>query len=158
MGWQGATMVSKIIWLLHVFGYGGYAENYEMYLDRYHVATPGADPFDPNTTWVSGYWPALVDAPGPGTWRPGTYDTPTDFTQINGTYFRMKSLEIGYTIPGSILNKVGINSTRIFIGGTNLITLVTKKMKYYDPESAAAMHGSTMPNMRTINFGLNLNF
>ncbi len=158
MVWQGATMVSKIIWLLHVFGYGGYTENYEMYLDRYHVANPGADPFDPNTEWVSGYWPALVDAPGPGTWRPGTYDTPTDFTQINGTYFRMKSIEIGYTIPNSLLSKVGINSTRVFVGGTNLLTLVSKKMKYYDPESAAAMHSSTMPNMRTINFGVNLNF
>ena len=158
MVWQGATMSSKIIWLLHVFGYGGYSENYEMYLDRYHVAEAGANPFDPNTEWVSGYWPALVDASGPGVWRPGTYDTPTDFTQINATYFRMKSIELGYTLPSEILKKVGFSSARVYIGGTNLLTLVTKKMKYYDPESAAAMHGSTMPNMRTMNFGMSLNF
>nr|WP_319999506.1 SusC/RagA family TonB-linked outer membrane protein [uncultured Draconibacterium sp.] len=158
MVWQGATMSSKIIWLLHVFGYGGYSENYEMYLDRYHVAEAGANPFDPNTEWVGGYWPALVDASGPGVWRPGTYDTPTDFTQINATYFRMKSIELGYTLPSEILSKVGFSSARVYIGGTNLLTLVTKKMKYYDPESAAAMHGSTMPNMRTMNFGMNLNF
>ncbi len=157
MVWQGATNVSKIIWLLHVFGYGGYNDNWDMYLDRYHVATPGADPFDPNTEWESGYWPALVDAEGPGKWRGGMYDAPTDFTQINGRYFRMKSAEIGYKIPQSILNKVRIQSARIFIGGTNLLTIVSKKMKYYDPESAAAMHGSAMPNMRTINFGINLN-
>lgn len=156
--WQGATMSSKIIWLLHVFGYGGYSENYEMYLDRYHVSEPGADPFNPNTEWESGYWPALVDAPGPGVWRPGTYDTPTDFTQINASYFRMKSLEIGYTLPASLINKVGLGSARVFVGGTNLLTLVSEKMKYYDPESAAAMHSSNMPNMRTINFGINLNF
>ena len=87
--WQGATFVSKIIWLLHIFGYGGYADNYEMYLDRWHVADSGDDPYDPNTEWVSGYWPVLVDANGPGVLRAGVYDFPTDFTQINGTYFRV---------------------------------------------------------------------
>lgn len=156
--WQGATFVSKIIWLLHIFGYGGYTNTYEMYLDRWHVANPGDDPFDPSTEWESGYWPALVDAAGPGVWRPGTYDTPTDFTQINGTYFRMKSLELGYTIPKNTLSTLGIKSARVFIGGTNLLTICTEKMKYYDPESAAAMHSSTMPIMRTVNFGMNLNF
>lgn len=158
MVWQGARMSSKVIWLLHVFGYGGYSENYEMYLDRYHVAEAGADPFDPNTEWIGGYWPALVDASGPGVWRPGTYDTPTDFTQINASYFRMKSIELGYTLSSETLKKIGFGSARVYIGGTNLLTLVTKKMKYYDPESAAAMHGSTMPNMRTMNFGMSLNF
>jgi TonB-linked SusC/RagA family outer membrane protein len=156
--WQGAAFVSKIIWLLHVFGYGGYADNYEMYLDRYHLANPGGDPYDPNGEWVSGYWPALVDANGPGVLRPGTYDFPTDFTQIDATYFRMKSLEIGYTFPLKALSFLGLNSARVYAGGTNLLTICTKKMKYYDPESAAAMHSSTMPNMRTVNFGVNLNF
>ncbi len=33
--------VSKIIWLLQFFGYGGYANNYDMYLDRWHVTNPG---------------------------------------------------------------------------------------------------------------------
>jgi hypothetical protein len=129
-----------------------------MYLDRWHVANEGDDPFNPNTEWVSGYWPTLVDANGPGVLRPGVYDFPTDFTQINGTYFRMKSLELGYTFPLEALKVLGLKSARVYIGGTNLITFGTKKMKYYDPESAAAMHSSTMPNMRTANFGLNLNF
>jgi hypothetical protein len=156
--WQGASMVSKIIWLLHIFGYGGYTDTYDMYLDRWHVANAGDDPFNPNTEWISGYWPALVDAAGPGVWRGGTYDAPTDFTQIDGTYFRMKSLEIGYTLPKNALHTIGIESARVFVGGTNLITFCTKKMKYYDPESAAAMHSSTMPIMRTLNFGMNINF
>ena len=158
MVWQGATNVSKIIWLLHVFGYGGYTDLYEMYLDRYHVATPGADPYDPNTVWTEGYWPALVDANGPGVLRQGVYDFPTDFTQIDGTYFRLKSVEIGYTFPRNLLGRVGIQSVRVFAGGTNLWTICTKKMKYYDPEASAGMHGSVMPIMRTINLGVNLNF
>ncbi len=158
MVWQGATMVSKIIWLLHTFGYGGYNDIFEMYTDRYHVATEGADPYDPATEWVAGYWPALMDASDANNWRPGMYDAPSDFTQINATYFRLKSFEIGYTLPKTILRKAGIRSTRFFVGGANWLTLCTKKMKYYDPEAAAAMQSNTMPIMRTVNFGINLNF
>ena len=158
MVWQGATMTSKIIWLLHVFGYGGYNDIYEMYLDRYHVAQQGADPFDPNTEWVSGYWPALVQSVDANTWRPGQYDAPSDFTQMDASYFRLKSFEIGYSIPKQILSKAGIRSARVFVGGTNWLTICTKKMKYYDPEAAAAMQSNTMPIMRTVNFGVNINF
>lgn len=158
MVWQGAVCVSKIIWLLHVFGYGGYNDIYEMYTDRYHVAQFGADPFDPNTEWVSGLWPALVKSSDGNSWRPGQYDAPSDFTQMDAKYFRLKSFEFGYTLPKSILSKVGIRSTRVFVGGTNWLTITTKKMKYYDPEAAAAMQSNTMPIMRTINAGINLSF
>lgn len=155
--WQGATMCSKIIWLLHTFGYGGYNNIYKMYQDRYHVAEYGADPYDPTTEWVSGYWPALEDASDANNWRPGMYDAPSDFTQINATYFRLKSFEIGYTLPANLLRKVGVKKARIFIGGTNWLTFCSKKMKYYDPESAAAMQSNTMPVMRTVNFGVSVN-
>ena len=158
MVWQGATMTSKIIWLLHTFGYGGYNNIYEMYLDRYHVATPGADPFDPATEWVEGYWPALMDSSDANNWRPGMYDAPSDFTQIDATYFRLKSFELGYTLPKNWTSKLGIRSARVFVGGTNWLTLTSKKIKYYDPESAAAMQSNTMPVMRTVTCGVNINF
>lgn len=158
MVWQGATMTSKIIWLLHTFGYGGYNNIFEMYLDRYHVKEEGADPYDPATEWVAGYWPALMDASDANNWRPGMYDAPTDFTQINASYFRLKSFELGYTVPRKVLSKVGLRSARVFVGGTNWLTITSRKMKYYDPESAAAMQSNTMPVMRTLNFGVNLNF
>lgn len=158
MVWQGATMTSKIIWLLHTFGVGGYNNIYESYLDRYHVAQQGADPYDPTTEWVAGYWPALEWSVDANSWRPGMYDAPTDFTQIDATYFRLKSFELGYTLPKTILSKIGLRSTRLFVGGTNWFTITTRKMKYYDPESAAAMQSNTMPVMRTLTMGINLNF
>lgn len=158
MVWQGAAMTSKIIWLLHTFGYGGYNNIYDMYLDRYHVANQGDDPFDPNTEWVEGYWPALMDSSDANNWRPGMYDAPSDFTQIDATYFRLKSFELGYTLPKSWTQKIKIRSARVFVGGTNWLTLTSKKIKYYDPESAAAMQSNTMPVMRTVTCGVNINF
>ncbi|MBO4917044.1 MAG: SusC/RagA family TonB-linked outer membrane protein [Bacteroidales bacterium] len=158
MVWQGATMTSKIIWLLHTFGYGGYNNIYDMYLDRYHVAVQGADPYDPTTEWVAGYWPALMKSSDANNWRPGMYDAPSDFTQLDATYFRLKSFELGYTLPRSIISKIGMRSMRVYVGGTNWLTLTNKKIAAYDPESAAAMQSNTMPVMRTVTCGVNVNF
>ena len=158
MVWQGATMTSKIIWLLHTFGYGGYNNIYDMYLDRYHVAVQGADPYDPTTEWVAGYWPALMKSSDANNWRPGMYDAPSDFTQLDATYFRLKSFELGYSLPRSIISKIGMRSMRVYVGGTNWLTLTNKKIAAYDPESAAAMQSNTMPVMRTVTMGVNVNF
>ena len=158
MVWQGATMTSKIIWLLHTFGYGGYNNIYDMYLDRYHVAVQGADPYDPTTEWVAGYWPALMKSSDANNWRPGMYDAPSDFTQLDATYFRLKSFELGYSLPRSIISKIGMRSMRVYVGGTNWLTLTNKKIAAYDPESAAAMQSNTMPVMRTVTCGVNVNF
>ena len=158
MVWQGAAMTSKIIWLLHTFGYGGYNDIYEMYKDRYHVANQGDDPYNPATQWISGYWPALMDSSDANNWRPGMYDAPSEFTQIDASYFRLKSFELGYTLPKKILSKIGIRNVRLFAGGTNWFTITNKKIKYYDPESAAAMQSNTMPVMRTVTMGVNVNF
>ena len=158
MVWQGATMTSKIIWLLHTFGYGGYNNIYDMYLDRYHVAVQGADPYDPTTEWVAGYWPALMKSSDANNWRPGMYDAPSDFTQLDATYFRLKSFELGYTLPRALISKIGMRSMRVYVGGTNWLTLTNKKIAAYDPESAAAMQSNTMPVMRTVTMGVNVNF
>ena len=158
MVWQGATMTSKIIWLLHTFGYGGYNNIYDMYLDRYHVAVQGADPYDPTTEWVAGYWPALMKSSDANNWRPGMYDAPSDFTQLDATYFRLKSFELGYTLPKKLISYVGMRSMRVYVGGTNWLTLTNKKIAAYDPESAAAMQSNTMPVMRTVTMGVNVNF
>ena len=158
MVWQGATMTSKIIWLLHTFGYGGYNNIYDMYLDRYHVAVQGADPYDPTTEWIPGYWPALMKSSDANNWRPGMYDAPSDFTQLDATYFRLKSFELGYTLPRTLISKIGMRSMRVYVGGTNWLTLTNKKIAAYDPESAAAMQSNTMPVMRTVTMGVNVNF
>ena len=41
----------------------------------------------------------------------------------DGSFLRLKSLQIGYNIPQNVLEKVGISSMRVYVMGTNLITL-----------------------------------
>jgi TonB-dependent starch-binding outer membrane protein SusC len=49
-----------------------------------------------------------------------------------GSYFRSKQMQLGYTLPGNLLSKYGIDRLRIYVQGTNLFTIT--KYKGLDPE------------------------
>lgn len=64
----------------------------------------------------------------------------------DGSYLRLKNLTIGYKVPKNLLKKYGIGSLRIYVTGTNLLTIT--KYKGYDPEGNNAPRiasGDTTP-------------
>lgn len=68
-----------------------------------------------------------------------------------GDYFRMKTLQIGYSLPQSFLDRVkGISRARIYVNGQNLFTLT--KYTGYNPEVSGAF-GSAAWNLRGIDLG-----
>jgi len=69
----------------------------------------------------------------------------------NGDFLRLRTLEIGYNIPKSIISKVLLSSANIYLRGTNVFTL--DHIKYFDPE---VMEG--YPVMKSYNIGVNLKF
>ena len=144
-------------------GYSSYGYLYYLpseYTDSYHVATYGADPWDPETQWVSGYWPALVRLESAGASHNATYTSAQPYNYINAAYLRLKSLEIGYRFSPMTLQKAGIKSARVFFNGGNLLTICNPLLKYIDPESSDTswVAGGVYPITRTYNFGFNLNF
>ncbi len=56
----------------------------------------------------------------------------SDFYVEDGSYLRLKNMQIGYTIPGSLTGKAGIEKFRIYLGVKNLITIT--KYTGFDPE------------------------
>ena len=70
-------------------------------------------------------------------------------------YIRLKNLEIGYSLPASLTQKVGINNARIYVNGLNLLTV--DKLKVYDPESDNST-GQYYPQARVINTGISVTF
>lgn len=46
----------------------------------------------------------------------------------NGAYLRLKTLDIGYTLPASLVRKAHMNTVRIFFTGTNLLTFSKFKL------------------------------
>ncbi|TCC97170.1 SusC/RagA family TonB-linked outer membrane protein [Pedobacter hiemivivus] len=71
----------------------------------------------------------------------------------NGAYMRMKSLELGYTLPKEWLSKLSIGNARLFVSGTNLFTLSHLK-DFADPESGLF----ATPLMKLYNVGVNVKF
>ena len=135
-------------------------------MDRWHTADPNADPFDPKTEWVSGFWPALLpaasayDGRNSGTYNALTYGSNQPYTFVNGTFLRLKSIELGYTFTPAFLQKIHVRSLRVYANGTNLLTFCNKLLKPYDPErnqgSYLGIAGN--PLMKNFSAGINLNF
>lgn len=70
----------------------------------------------------------------------------------SGDYLRLKNVEIGYTLPGGLLQKAKLQTLRIFVNGLNLLTAT--KEKGIDPE----VYSGGYPNQRLYNFGINIKF
>lgn len=79
------------------------------------------------------------------------------FWYKNGNYLRLKSAQIGYTIPHDLIKKAGINNLRVFVEGFNLFTWSGLKKYNIDPEAPAVNNGY-YPQQRKISFGLNISF
>ncbi len=78
----------------------------------------------------------------------------SDFWMVDGSYIRLKNVELGYTLPKQLTQKAKINSLRVFVSGTNLLTF--SKFKLWDPDLQTG--ASNYPNNKTFNIGLNLAF
>ncbi len=50
----------------------------------------------------------------------------------DGTYLRLKSIQLGYTLPKNLVAKAGVESCRVYLGGNNVFTITD--YKGYDPE------------------------
>ncbi len=77
----------------------------------------------------------------------------------NGAYLRLKSLQLGYTLPASLTRQVFINNFRVFVVGENLFTL-THLTSVFDPEATMGRYGSgkVYPLQMNLSAGINVTF
>lgn len=124
------------------------------FLDSWHTADPNANIFDPSTQWVPGFYPAMGSPKAVGT-----------KAIQDASYLRIKTLELGYTIPATALKKIGVKKLRVYVNSYNLATFTG--LKNYDPEHqgpkpgedfGVALGGYTYPMNRTFNLGANISF
>lgn len=135
--------------LMSPFIQQGLGNGIEVWTDRWHRE----DPEDPGSAWIPGYMPALRPA---GYSANGTNNT---FTMHKARYIRLKSIELGYSLPKQWLGKAGIENVRIYVNSLNLLTFTGREgmMKYMDPENKDSML-RYYPLMKTFNLGVNLTF
>lgn len=80
----------------------------------------------------------------------------SDWYIRSASYFRFKNINLGYSLPAKVLDKVKISALRVFVSGQNLFT-ITKAWNGFDPEINNA-NGEFYPVMRTYTAGLNVTF
>jgi len=139
---QGATRVNYYFtfWGANAFDTGGNIQQWQMD-ERWTSENNNADARYPrltpsplsNNTMASSYW--LRD----------------------GTYLRLKTLQLGYSIPVNLLQKVKLEGLRIFVSGQNLFTRVKDDLMTFDPE-AYQDRGAFYPQAKIYSVGLKLTF
>ncbi|MDO6517000.1 SusC/RagA family TonB-linked outer membrane protein [Zobellia uliginosa] len=98
---------------------------------------------------------------------PGFNRRPSDFYLENGAYFRLKNMQIGYTVPSEISERMMMTKLRIYGSATNLFTL-TDYTGYY-PEVgrntrssrrifSSGVDESAYPTARTVQLGVQISF
>lgn len=85
----------------------------------------------------------------------GTSQKPNDFFIMDRSFLRLKNIELGYSFPPNWLKKIGINSTRIYVNGNNLLTWKSLKTDVIDPEQSA---DNNYPITKIVNVGINVVF
>lgn len=121
------------------------------FYDRWHKA----DPYDPNSEWIPGKWPATrfnADV--------GAMYHESSVWRKDASYLRLKSVELGYTLNAKALRTIGIQKMRFYANGFNLVTFADEFVKPFDPERLEGLFnaGFNYPLTKNFNFGINVNF
>lgn len=80
----------------------------------------------------------------------------SDYWMLNGSYLRVKNMQLGYTIPRGVLEKLSINALRINLSGQNLFT-IDKFLDGFDVETPTG-GVARYPIVKVYSLGLNINF
>jgi hypothetical protein len=103
--------------------------------------------------WSDHWTPDNTNAAYPSPYYTSTYDVATDFWWRSSFTFRVTTFNLSYSLPRDLTRKAGLNNVRLFLNGTNPINFFNP-YNYKDN-----INGSydVFPQLRTFNFGLNVN-
>ena len=87
------------------------------------------------------------------------FSSPSNFYLTSGAYFRIKTLQIGYTLPKTTVEKIGLQQLRVYVSSNNLATYT--KYNGFDPEIGGYSYGidrGIYPQARSFMAGLTVTF
>ncbi len=149
-----------------VWNYGNDLYNYTKYWTDMRVFVGGVS----TRVLYEGWTPSNTNATLPQLGS-GASDGYTTFIRANsndyyvedGSYFRGKTIQIGYTLPAAAASKIGLTRARFYVQGQNYFTITN----YSGPDPDISIQGGELsmglddaafPNPRQFLVGLNLTF
>ncbi|MDB5287222.1 MAG: SusC/RagA family TonB-linked outer membrane protein [Mucilaginibacter sp.] len=137
---------------IKVFGQGVWGNKIYQAYRRLDIATANY-PTAALNAWTTANptsnYPRLSDAD-----LNNNFKNPSNFYLQNGAYFRIKTLQLGYTLPSLWLKKADIQKARVFLSSNNLATITG--YKGYDPEISGGIDMGIYPQARTFMVGLDI--
>jgi TonB-linked SusC/RagA family outer membrane protein len=138
---------------LVISGYG--AAKYDLYLNNSYFRPisdkayfePARNAFNPET--------GVGTSPSLTVGNSSNNNRLSDHWLVDGSYFKIKEIELSYSLPEYFVHKINLDNLKVYIKGNNLMTFTD--IKDVDPEYVNAGF-SSYPFMRTIAFGINLTF
>ncbi len=135
---------------LQALPWSGQSNGLDQFTDRWHTVSDTANPYDPNTVWEPGYWPTNKIT------NTVNYAFDSWFNIKKISYLRLKSIELGYTLPNNLLSKVKIQNLRFYVNAYNLFTI--SNTNGIDPERPTNNYSYVYPLTKTYSIGVNLTF
>jgi TonB-linked SusC/RagA family outer membrane protein len=132
--------------LRNAFHGGGNSPAY-LLEDRWHRA----DPYNPNSEWIPGRYPAIRNG------NSGNNGRNSDFWLTNVRYLRVRNLELAYSLPKLITEKVKAEKIRVYINASNLLSFDNVKDYQIDPEIEARA-AVVYPQQKVFMVGFNVTF
>ena len=84
---------------------------------------------------------------------------PSTFYFISGNYIRLKTAELGYTLPERWVKRLKLENVKFYANGLNLFTWTTLDKLYdFDPEISTNTDRTIYPPQRMVNFGTTITF
>ena len=72
----------------------------------------------------------------------------------NGSYLKLRNLQVGYSLPSNILSKLKMTNARVYLSGQNLLTIKSKSLTCTDPENPDWNY----PLATSVSFGVQIGF
>lgn len=133
---------------------------------KYYVNGWGTLPFiqgsSPTTDWLNAWTPENHSTTMPRLYFAGTSGSnigrESTFFLQDASYLRLKNITFGYTLPGTMTKRIGIESVRVYFSGDNLFTAT--KYPGLDPERPFNQDNNFVqyPQNKVYSFGLNVKF
>lgn len=139
---QGASKVTRVIGAESFWAFDP-NNGLRMHLDRTIVEN--------GKVVKNGYYPRILIT------DKHNKDNLSSFSVLNASYLRLKTAQIGYTIPTALLKKAGITRARVYASGQNLLTF-TKFPSGFDPELLSGSGNGTYPQVKFYTVGIDVTF
>ena len=148
-----------IYWVTDEEKYAKFAQDlFDMYMNSFYNTVSGATS-NMHRDWLDAWTTSNINASMPRLIAGSiNVNNCTSLAVQNGDYLKLRNIELGYTLPQTLVKKINISKMRIFVDGTNLLYLTN--YKGFSPEVGGAMgvDYNCFPIAGSFNFGVNLTF